>query len=43
MRPHPLWPLLKPPQHTALVQLLSELIARHLLPPTAKEVSNDAP
>jgi hypothetical protein len=38
-----LWPLLKAPQHKALLQLLSDLLARRLLPPAAKETTNDAP
>jgi hypothetical protein len=43
MLPQQLWSLLKPPQQTALLQLLSDLIARHLLPTPCKEVTNDAP
>jgi hypothetical protein len=41
--PRQLWPLLTAPQHRAVLQLLSDLIARRLLAATAKEATNDSP
>jgi len=41
IRPRQLWPLLTAPQHMALLQLLSELVARRLLPPAPKEATDD--
>jgi hypothetical protein len=39
--PRQLWPLLKDPQQAALLQLLSDLVARRLLPPAPEEATND--
>jgi len=41
IRPHQLWPLLTAPQHQALVQLLSDLLGRRLLPPAPEEVTHE--
>src|SRR5687767_10241211 len=35
--PQELWPRLAPPQQQALLRLLSQLLQRHLLPPTPQE------
>jgi hypothetical protein len=39
--PRHLWPQLKAPQQAALLQLLSDLVARRLLPPTPQEAIDD--
>jgi hypothetical protein len=41
IRPHQLWPLLTPQQRKALAALLGELLSRRLLPPAAKEPTNE--
>jgi hypothetical protein len=41
MPPKELWPRLSAPQQQALVQLLSEMIHRQLLPPAGKEVADE--
>jgi hypothetical protein len=41
LRPKELWPRLPVQQQQAIVQLLSELIRRHLLEPASKEVRDE--
>jgi len=41
IHPKDLWPRLKTPQHQAIQQLLSELLARRLLPLLRKEVADE--
>jgi hypothetical protein len=41
--PGELWPLLTAPRHKDLLRLLSDLLGRRLLPPAAKEVSDEHP
>jgi hypothetical protein len=41
IRPRQLWPLLTAPQQAALLQLLSDLLARRLLPPAPKEATHE--
>jgi hypothetical protein len=41
IQPRELWNRLTGPQHLALLQLLSELLSRRLLPPAAPEVTDE--